>query len=285
MYYRLHTESIHVIQSLDDQRIAWVLTEPFFSYHHPLTQTKEAYVELIKHTQGQWYCELNGYLEDQDIPALKLWLTELLRYEPLGFYFSDMAVWVLLNELKYEGERIYAPETILTNSDDVKVYTQSVDRCVVAKELTLEEYCTIAKTTEGKVEVYGCGYPLMSVSKRPLLQAYLDEIKDNHPSLNEVDYAIKEQKRNDWMPLLEEKQAFSVYSAELMFIQEELIELEKAGVYAIHADGCFIPDSDFIDLLNALMNKTTLSERLISSYPLGKGYLYRKTNLTKEESA
>lgn len=285
MYYRLHTESIHVIQSLDDQRIAWVLTEPFFSYHHPLTQTKEAYVDLIQHTRGRWYCEVNGYLEDQDIPSLKLWLKELLSYKPLGFYFSDMAVWVLLNELMYEGERIYAPETILTNSNDVKVYNQSVDRCMLAKELTLEEYGSIAESTDGKVEVYGCGYPLMSVSKRPLLQAYLDEIHDTHSSLNEMDYAIKEQKRTEWMPLLEEKQAFSVYSAELMFIQEELKVLEQAGVYAIHADGCFIPDSDFIELLHALMNGTALSERLISSYPLGKGYLYRKTNLTKEETA
>ena len=284
MQFRIHTESKKVIQSIRDEHLAWVLTEPFFSYHHPKTQTKEQYVDLIQQTHGQWYVNINGYLEDSDIDALKVWLRELIAHKPLGFYFSDMAVWVLLNELEYTGERIYAPETILTNSSDITVYNQTVDRCVCAKELTLDEYVSISLATQGKVEVYACGYPLMSVSKRPLLQAYLDEI--NHPAkpLNEVDYAIKEQKRSDWMPILEEAKAFSVYSAELMFIQDELKDLNEAQVYAIHADGCFILDEDFIEMVQSLIHGRTLPEDIQQRYHLGKGYLYRKTNLTNKEA-
>lgn len=284
MQFRIHTESKKVIQSMRDDPLAWVLTEPFFSYHHPKTQTKEQYLDLIQQTHGQWYVNINGYLEDSEIDDLKAWLRELIAYKPLGFYFSDMAVWVLLNELQYTGERIYAPETILTNSSDISVYNQTVDRCVCAKELTLEEYVSISLATNGKVEVYACGYPLMSVSKRPLLQAYLDEI--NHPAkpLNEVDYAIKEQKRSDWMPILEEPKAFSVYSAELMFIQDELKDLKEAQVYAIHADGCFIQDEDFIEMVQTLIHGRKLPEAIQQRYPLGKGYLYRKTNLTNKEA-
>lgn len=284
----IHTESLTTIQNLKGEATAFVLTEPFFSYHHPHTQSSQAYLNLVQAcAPSPWYMEINGYLEDHQLDALKTWIVECLTHHPKGIYFSDFAVYELLNELNYSGEKIYAPETILTNEMDVDFYLNHVDRVVLAKELTLEEIIDISNQFPHRIEVMACGHPLMSVSKRPLVQNYLDEIKDTSHILNDTHLRMKEQKRPEWMPILEEKLATSIYAAELLWANEEYQRLADAQVYGVHCDNLFIEDEDYKDLVNSISKALTPEElkKLQARLPLGKAYFYRKTNLTKEEKS
>lgn len=279
----IHTASTKVIERLGSNEVNFVLTEPFFSYRHPLIQTEVAFLALIEAARPYgWILEINGYLEDHHLSDLKVWLAKCLSYQPLGVAFADFAVYELLNELTYEGERIYAPETILTNVEDVGFYLSLVDRVVLAKELTLQEMVDIAHGYPQRVEILAMGYPMMSVSKRPLVQNYLDEIQNPAQVLNRLDLRIQEHKRLEWMHILEEKLATSIYAAELLMPKDEMDVLRSSPFAGLHYDDLFIEEEDFIRLMVYLNNKGELGD-LEERYSFGSAYFYRKTNLTKEE--
>ena len=67
----IRTESIKVIQALKNYDVDFVLVEPFFSYHHPKTQSLESFRDLIEAVgSNHWYLEINGYIEDTQLSAL-----------------------------------------------------------------------------------------------------------------------------------------------------------------------------------------------------------------------
>ena len=90
-----HTERIEVLRNFKPNEIELVLTEPCFSYRHPLLQTREAFIELFdeaKRLGFEPYVQVNGYVEEQELVDLKAWLNELIQLNPKGFYFNDFAV-------------------------------------------------------------------------------------------------------------------------------------------------------------------------------------------------
>lgn len=284
----IRTESLDVIKALKDEEVNFIFVEPFFSYHHPHTLSLESFKALVDAVgETPWYLEINAYIEDHQLSALNDLLKAFHVFSPKGIYFNDFAVYQLLKEMDYHGEIIYAPETILTNSNDVEFYLNYVDRCVLARELTLDEILHICSKFSDRVEVFGLGYATMSVSKRPLVQNYMDEIKRDDEVLNRLDFKIQEEKRPEWMPILEEINATSTYMPSITFSKDQINDFKEANCASLLCDSLFINDEDFIELYKHMMNlKTKLSlEDLSIRNPLGEGYYYRKTNLLKGETA
>ena len=120
----LHTERLEVLKRFNPAEYQLILTEPCFSYRHPLLQTKEAFLELYHAAASLGYTpyvQVNGYIEEQELSDLKNWLSALIQLSPKGFYFNDFAVQRYLKHLGYAGELVYAPETILTNALDIEL--------------------------------------------------------------------------------------------------------------------------------------------------------------------
>ena len=277
----LWTQSKKVIQHFVLQGHLFVLTEPQFSYHTPLVLDTESFIEMVLLTQGNWALNVNAYLEDPQLEAFKANLEIYLSYHPKAVYFSDFAVYEFLNELHYTGEKIYAPETILTNHEDLAFYLEYVDRCVIAKELTLDEMLKLSHQFPQKLEFFNFGHMMMSVSKRPLLSNYLQELKLEDSYVNRLDVSILETQREAWMPILEEKNAFSTYRAEVLNGFQLLDHFSE--FYAQHCDDLFIDEDDFIALIEAGLHQEALPTGLKQKYTFDLAYFYRKTNLTKEE--
>lgn len=277
----LWTQSKKVIQHFVTHGHLFVLTEPHFSYHTPLVLTDEDFIERILLTEGNWALNINAYLEDPQLEQFKVKLEGYLSHHPKAVYFSDFAVYEYLNELKYDGDKIYAPETILTNHEDLGFYLDHVDRCVIAKELTLEEMVQLSQRFPQKLEFFNFGHLLMSVSKRPLLQNYLDELSLDRSLMNRLDVSIQESQREGWMPILEEKTAFSTYTENVLYGFEH--HAHFVHFYAQHCDDLFIEEDDFIELIETGLMHKEVSETLKEKYSFGLAYFYRKTNLTKEE--
>ena len=280
----VRTESIQVIQALKDYDLDFVLVEPFFSYHHPHTQSLDQFRELIEAVGDKdWYLEINGYIEDSQLSALKETLKVFELFKPKGVLFADFSVYEYLNEIEFSGEKIFSPETILTSSADIGFYLNYVDRCVLAKELTLEEMCEISKKYPNKVDVFALGYALMSVSKRPLVQNYFDELGRSDEILNRTDLLMQEEKRPEWMPILEEHLACSTYMPHITYSKKEMKNFAEANVSHLYCDSLFIEDEIFIELVKHMMGFDTDSDfnEISQSIPLGDAYYYRKTNLLK----
>lgn len=277
----LWTQSKAVIEHFVKQGHLFVLTEPHFSYHTPKVLNDEEFIERIQLTQGNWALNINAYLEDPQLNHFKEKLELHLSYQPKAVYFSDFAVYEYLNELQYKGDKVYAPETILTNHEDLAFYLEYVDRCVIAKELTLDEMVDLSQHFPKKLEFFNFGHMMMSVSKRPLLSNYMDEIGKTESLLNRLDVSIQETQREGWMPILEEKNAFSTYRAEILYGFE--YSSQFTDFYAQHCDDLFIEENDFITLIEAGLLHTEIPSELKQKYSFDLAYFFRKTNLTKEE--
>ncbi|GEM_PF-1413331 len=285
----VHTERIEVLKHFKPNEIELVLTEPCFSYRHPLLQSKDAFINLYTEAMNlgfKPYVQVNGYIEEQERVDLKAWLNALTQLNPKGFYFNDFAVQRFLKQLGYAGELIYAPETILTNALDIELILTQVDRVYLSKELTLEEMVDLCKLFPNKIEAFGLGYPLMSFSRRPLVRSYLSEIGHEADVLNRLDLTIKEAKRSQHFPILEEKEGTSIFIDAIHYPKVELPLLKEALCYGVHLDDLLIDETSFMSLNQALLDEAKSLERIRlehSHIKLGQAYYYRKTNMSKEE--
>ena len=288
----LQVHSLDQIKTFQDPLVDYVLKDPFFSYKHPSLQTKEDFLEILKDallSHHRTYIEINGFIEESDLIGLEDWLKELLTYPIQGFYFADLAVLMILKSLNYQGETIYSPETILTNTLEIKTLLALVDRLVISKELTLEEIVKISKTFPQRIEMFGAGHLQMSVSRRPLLSSYLQEISVSKEVLNKTDYRIRELKRKEMMPILEEAKTFCVFTQDILNPLEELPVLNQSEIYGIQLDDLFIDKNDAQNFFQLIIDQVKVSglSKIESFYkinklPLFKGYFERKTNLRQE---
>ena len=284
-----HTENINILKQFKDKEWECILTEPKFSYRHPHIQTETQFIELFNQSKLLGYLpyiQVNGYIEELQLDDLKVWLKECIQLQPKGFYFNDFAVYNHLKALNYEGELIYSPETILTNAMDIEVLLELVDRVVLSKELTLEEITTLMNLFPNKIEAFGLGYGLMSFSKRPLVRNYLDEIKMERDVLNQTNLVIKEYKRDQYFPILEENQGTSIFLDTVLFPKHEQLLMKDSSCFGLHYDDCMLKEDDFIQLVDLLTEDTVSFDdaQAQTSLRLGQAYYYRKTNMSKEES-
>jgi len=288
----LQVHSLDQIKTFQDPLVDYVLRDPFFSYKHPSLQTKEDFLDILENallSHHRTYIEINGFIEESDLIGLESWLKELLTYPIQGFYFADLAVLMILKSLNYQGETIYSPETILTNTLEIKTLLALVDRLVISKELTLEEIVKISKTFPQRIEMFGAGHLQMSVSRRPLLSSYLQEIGLSKEVINKTDYRIRELKRKEMMPILEEDKTFCVFTQDILNPLEELPVLNRSGIYGIQLDDLFIDKDDAQTFFQLIIDQVKVSDLskiesfyTINKLPLFKGYFERKTNLRQE---
>lgn len=284
----LHTENLNILKQWSDKKWECILTEPNFSYRHPHIQTESQFIELYKQSvelSYHPYIQVNGYIEESQLNDLKNWLNKTIELNPKGFYFNDFAVYNHLKSVNYSGEIIYSPETILTNAMDIEVLLERTDRVVLSKELTLEEITQLMTLYPNKIEAFGLGYGLMSFSKRPLVRNYLDEIGVQKEVLNQTDLVIKEAKRDQFFPILEENQGTSIFLDTVLFPKHEQVLLKESGCFGYHFDDCMLKEDDFNSLIHLLTDETISLEEahLQSEIKLGQAYYYRKTNMSKEE--
>lgn len=284
----IHTENINILKQWSDKKWECVLTEPKFSYRHPLIQTESQFYDFYHqaHALGYHpYIQMNGYIEESQLEDIKIWLNQLIQLNPKGIYFNDFAVYNHLKEVNYSGEIIYAPETILTNAMDIEALLEGVDRVVLSKELTLEEILQLVSLFSNKIEAFGLGYGLMSFSKRPLVRNYLDEIEVQRDVLNKKDLMIKEYKRDQYFPILEENQGTSIFLDTVLFPKHEQHLLKDAQCYGVHFDDCMLKEDDFNTLVHLLIDDSISLDKVHfqTKIKLGQAYYYRKTNMSKEE--
>lgn len=284
----LHTENLNVLKQWKDKKWECILTEPNFSYRHPHIQTESQFIEFYNQAVELGYhpyIQVNGYIEESQLDDLKTWLNQCIHLNPKGFYFNDFAVYNHLKSVNYSGEIIYSPEAILTNAMDIEVLLERTDRVVLSKELTLEEITQLMTLYPNKIEAFGLGYGLMSFSKRPLVRNYLDEIGVQKEVLNHTDLVIKESKRDQFFPILEEYEGTSIFLDTVLFPKHEQVLLKESGCFGYHFDDCMLKEDDFNSLVHLLTDETISLEeaQLQSMIKLGQAYYYRKTNMSKEE--
>lgn len=293
MRLALHLHHQSFIDRFKDPLIDFVLTEPFTSTKHPYVIDRESFLDLLQASlaSGQrTFIEINGFIDEADLQGLTHWIKTLIAYRPTGFLFADPAVLMILKEQGFLGETVYAPETILTNTLEVGTLLKEVSRVMIAKELTLSETLILAETFGDRIEAFGAGHLPMSVSRRPLLSSYLNHLGQAQDVLNKTDFRIRELKRKETMPILEEARSFTVFTEGILNPLRALPQLMNAKLYGLHLDPLWMEEQDAFDYFTLILQQVhaydpSAIETFIKSHPhlpLFEGYYDRKTNLSKE---
>lgn len=178
---------------------------------------------------------------------------------------------------------IFDPETLMTNSRDALFYRQlGLSSVMISQLLCEEEILSIAQNVPG-CSLCVFGHQLMSVSGRPLLDAYA--LRKGTDSLRgKKDLLLKEEKREEKMPAYENDYAAMIYSDYIQDSFDQLVSFAANGISRMVYQGVFLPDEMLLDAIRTgkkvLAGDQTGKEAFRKKYsglPLSDGYYGIKT--------
>ncbi|MBO4538567.1 MAG: U32 family peptidase [Erysipelotrichaceae bacterium] len=124
-----------------------------------------------------------------------------------GLLIGDLGVRMMVENQKLDLECLYAPETLLTNSHDVRqLLLDGMDGCVISKDIPLKDGYQIAKDNE-----YGCwlrvyGPVLIACSRRRFVSLYLQQQQERLEN-----WYLQEESRQLMMPIVEKPEGSWLY--------------------------------------------------------------------------
>gem|GEM_PF-218243 len=186
-------------------------------------------------------------------------------------------------EKGYASRLVFDPMTMMTNSRDALFYKQlGLSSVAVSQLLTAGEIMDIAsQVPDCSLCVFG--HQMMSVSARPLLSAY-GERQDLAELKNRRDLSIREEKREEQMPVYENDYAAMIASDYVQDSLDYIVPFAEAGISRFVLDGAFLSPEFLRDALIAvkevLQGNDTAKEtfrKKYSSEKLSDGYYGIKT--------
>jgi len=180
------------------------------------------------------------YSEDE-LDALKEYLDYLVSIKVDAVLYTDMAVKVLLE--KQDIKIIYAPETLLTNIYDVQICLKEADYCVISKDITLDDvYKIVDQNKRCFIRIHG---PiLISYSARRFISSYLDKYDQEYLD----GYYLKEESRDEYLPIIERKDGSWLYGFNLESFKE-INEMKKHQFEGFIIDNMLSEDTETISVL------------------------------------
>ncbi len=194
----------------------------FYSAHTSSAFELDELAELVSLAEGmEVYIDATRMFTDNEMDQVAILIEKCKELAIKGIYFADISGYQMCHEAQAEYLCYYQPDTMIVNSRDAAFWLELMGGICLAKELTIEEICRVAENVQGNVEVFLHGTPLMSMSKRPLIENYFDEI--NYKGELKDIYYLQEEKRQEPFPVLRNDQGTFFFAA---YVQESFKELE-----------------------------------------------------------
>lgn len=236
------------------------------------------------------YIVIDNFICEEDKMQLINYIAFLKEIDVDGIYFHDLGVYDIAKSFDITSKLIYDGQTIICNSLDVAFYmSKGIDGVVLSRELTFDELDGIIKNNPLCCDVMIFGHTRMSYSKRKFLTNYFKEINQTYDFYNRDTLTLIEEKRNYKMPIVEDESGTKIYTDYVFQMYKELPTIRpyiKRGI----VDTLFINDDKIQTVLRdykriTAENSSFLLEGLNMNYPddYSTGYLYQKTNITKDE--
>ena len=281
------TKNIDKIRSVCDGFIVGSLFSSGYSYSIENLKDINKY---CKDNNLKFYVTIENFINEEERAKLINYMALLSELNVDGIYFHDLGVIDVARTFEMENKLIYDGQTILCNSLDVAFYmSRGIGGVVLSRELTLEELQGILKNNNQVCDVVIFGHQRLSYSKRKFLTNYFKEIDVQYDFLNKDTLRLVEEKRDYKLPIIEDKDGTRIYTDYVFEMYKEMPELKsyiKRGIIdTLFVDVDSIPTvvRDYKRITNE--NSSFLFEGLNLNYPdnYSTGYLYQKTNITKDE--
>lgn len=263
---------------------------PFTSgYNYSLDEIREI----------NWFCKQNGlkfyividnFISEDELKIAYKYFEYLSRLNIDGIYFHDLSVFKLAAYFHMESKLIYDGQTVLCNSLEVGYFmNKGIDGVVLSRELTLEEITKIIDVNSRACDIVIFGHQRLSYSKRNFLTNYFRQINRKYSYKNRQSLSLIEEQRNYRMPIVEDNSGTKIYSDYVFQMYKELPDIKDSIRRAI-VETIFIDDDRILSVLRdckriSKENVNFLLQNLYKLYPdnYSTGFLYQKTNITKDE--
>lgn len=249
-------------------------------------------IDEIKSHNKKIYLSINIFANERETRKLQNIVNKLISLDIDGFIVSDLGVLNILKNKNLANKVSLDLQTYVTNMHSAKALLNfGVNRVCLSKEITLEDIKIISKHNEGKIELLAQGYYPITYSKRPILSCYLKNFKIKNKSNL---YYIKEETRDSYYYLLEQKNNLSVFNDSQYSLLCYLKKLYEANIKHLRIDSIFLTKEEIMKHINSyssaisyLKNSNTVDfEKLCQEYKQNPVYqtpfLHNESILLKE---
>lgn len=188
--------------------------------------------------------------------------------------FADPALLKYVKEKGFEHKLVYRPETLMTCSEDAKIWKGfGLHSVVIPSLLTKQEVVEIARVVKDTTVIIH-GHTLMSVSKRKLISAY-QHVTNKDFDIHDKSLSLKEKTRDTLMPVYENKYSTLIYTDFIQESFEEMKEFMEAGVEYFEIDTVYMNDEMILDTIQVYRD-------ILDDKQMDEGYLlkYKDLNMT-----
>lgn len=176
-----------------------------FSSGYICTGTIDQIIELTNRNPDiEIFIAMNKNIFNSELPELENTLKKLEKTKIKGVLFYDLAILNLKIKNNLSLDLVWNQTHMVTNYNSCNYYYEKgVKYGVLSGEITLEEIKEIKKKTAMQLFVTVMGYPIMSFSRRTLLNNYFlanHKKKDKDTYIiknNNEDYIIEEEDNGD----------------------------------------------------------------------------------------
>lgn len=259
-----------------------------FSTRETSSLTVEEFKFLANEVNGlnkEVYISFKPLLFNDKIETIKALFKELKNVNYSGVIVGDLGYYYLLTELGVNN-LIYNPETLLTNSTDIlEAFNIGFTGVFISKEITLEDIKKIIAEKTGNIFITAHGYLNMFYSKRSLIKNYLKEANLTYPYTNKQTLKLKERKREDFYPIIEDEFGTHIFRNNISSIIYQLKDFKDANYLLI--DSIFHDDDYGLKILKLFQDEVSedMIKKLQSDYneSWDEGFLFTKTIYKRDE--
>lgn len=258
-------------------------------YHFTIDELCKVRQHCFEHNI-KCYVTIENFINEQEKPQLIKYLELLKNINVDGIYYHDLGVYEVAKSMYIENKLIYDGQTIVCNSLDVAFYmSKGINGVVLSRELTLEEINQIVKNNKHHCDLFIFGHQRLSYSKRKFIKNYLNEINTTYDYEGKETLTLIEEKRDYRLPIIEDENGTKIYADYVFEMYNEISQLRSYINRGI-VDSLFIDSEVLVNVLRDYRriteeNSSFLLESIKLKHPnnYSTGYLYQKTNITKDE--
>lgn len=246
--------------------------------YYSLAELKPMITKLTK-AGKEVFISLNKNMHASDLDGLRLLLQELDTLSIAGIFYYDIALVTLKKEGVYHLPIIWNQEHLTTNYNTCLFWKeQGVDMVSLSSEITLDEITNIREHIDMPIIVPIFGYLPMFVSRRHLVQNYLEKFAmEDSQGLHYI------KKEGYAYPIIDDETGTEVYSHHILNGARESLILEEVGIDYVLLNSFQIATNVMVEVLKCYQqitkeNKEEVEGKLASLIPnLDKGFFYKET--------
>ena len=277
-------EDIYVLNNAD----GYLISNSSFSYRfdHSFTLNEIKKInKFCKDNNKKMFLLLNKIFKDSDIEKVKLFIQKTIPLNIDGYYFTDFAIFMILDEFNIANKSVFYHETFLRNHYDIETYFNlGINNIICSKDMNINDINNLNEKHKNNLGIICFGYIPLYESTRKVLTNF---IKQNNLDLvfkNNHNLFLKEKTRDEFYRIIEQNGTTSIFASEVLCYIDFVKQLNK-NINIFIIDALFFENNYIYQVIElfrqSLENNITIKdiEKLDNNVKLSSLFLNKRVDL------